>query len=96
MKLPFLDSPYHKARLFALIGLGLFLLGVISIAKPYGWIFALIGIVTLSGAEGECPGCGKSLLRGRKVGTGYFSFAIRLWPERTCSNCGMQMDNPVK
>jgi hypothetical protein len=93
---------YHiniLARVGAYIAFGLFLAGIVLRTIPQApWLLLVFGAFALVGIFVVCPTCGKSLFRGalppREPVDRYDPLRtwVRLWPERTCSECGRHLD----
>jgi hypothetical protein len=93
------SSRFDRARAFWFAGLAVFLAGfvVFAMGEIGGWIACAVGTLIAWVADAtQCPNCGKSLMRSyplrRENAFRWLAFRNNMYPERTCSECGTQLD----
>ena len=93
---------YELAVIGLVVPLALGILAIISMGlgnMGAGIILFLIAAVAAIAFESisACPTCGKAPLYYYPLGKGRWlgrwAWGRRLWPERVCSSCGMQLDD---
>lgn len=90
------EAPYNRAKRHAWFmagALGLAILFVITVEQFVGhstiaFGIAIVGLVLANARmlSMNCPSCGKNLF--------FRGMIVVPWPNRECSKCGTQLDNP--